>query len=114
MANRLWIILPEIISEEQPTFVPGRLITDNILVAYECLHFMKKKRAHENRCCAVKLDMKKAHDRVEWEYLRRIMLKLGFSSTWVHMVMGMVSLVSFLVLFNGERLESFRPSWGIR
>jgi hypothetical protein len=82
MANRLQIILPKIISEEQSTFVPGRLITDNNLAAYECLHFMKKKRVRENRCCGVKLDTKKAYDRVEWEYLRRIMLKLGFSCTW--------------------------------
>ena len=44
MANRLQIILSEIISKEQPTFVLGRLIMD-ILVDYECLHLMKKKRA---------------------------------------------------------------------
>lgn len=42
--------LDDLISEEQSTFVPGRLITDNVLVAYECTHYLQRKKERESRC----------------------------------------------------------------
>jgi len=114
IANRLKEIMPDIISDEQSAFVPGRLITDNIIAAYECLHFMKRNKAKKNQYCALKLDMTKAYDRVEWAYLRAVLLKLGFPVGWVDIVMDMISSVKFSVLLNGKKLQEFTPSRGIR
>jgi hypothetical protein len=75
---------------------------------------MKKKKVPNRGFGALKLDMMKAYDRVEWDYLESIMLKLGFSRQWVNMVMRGVRSVSFSVLFNGGRTENFNPTRGIR
>lgn len=73
LANRLKTLLPTIVSESQSVFVPGRLITDNILVAFETLHHMQHQKAARMGSMALKLDMSKAYDRVEWKYLQRVM-----------------------------------------
>lgn len=80
----------------------GRLITDNIISTYECLHFMKWNIAKKNRLCALKLDMMKAYD-VDWTHLRAIMTKLGFCSRWIYIIMGMLSSVSISVMLNGKK-----------
>lgn len=64
LANRLKVILPGIISENQSAFVPGRSITDNVLVAFEMIHFMKRKKGCQDGEVALKLDISKAYDRV--------------------------------------------------
>ena len=64
--------------------------------------------------CAIKLDMHKAYDRVEWPFLKGIMLKLGFQERWVNLIMKCVSTVEYRVRINDEETESFKPTRGLR
>ena len=79
------------------TFVPGGLITNNVLVAYETSHAMHIRKNGKNWALALKLDVSKAYDRVEWGFLKGMMIKLGFPEVWVDRVMKCVRTPSFSV-----------------
>ena len=114
LANRVKPLLPNIISDSQSAFVPGRLISDNTSVAYEMLHRMRNRRKGKTGHMAVKLDISKAYDRVEWEFLRKIMVKLGLAEKWVNLAMQCVSSATYTVLLNGEPRGFISPARGIR
>ena len=84
IANRLKPFLNNIISETQNAFTASRLITDNILIAFGTLHHMKTSCFGKSGYMALKLDMSKTYDRVEWIFLEKILLKLGFFDCGVH------------------------------
>jgi len=65
--------------------VPGLLISANILIAYELTHYTKK-RGKEG-WAAIKLDMSKVYNRVEWSFLKEMMLRMGFCEEWVQLMM---------------------------
>ena len=113
LSNRLKVILPEVIGPTQSAFVPGRMITDNALLAFECFHSIQQEKDPNKSFCAYKLDMSKAYDRVDWIFLERMMQKMGFARRWVDWIMACVTLVTYIVKFNGTLLDSFAPSCGL-
>src|SRR4051812_5082878 len=96
LANRLIVIVPKVVT--QSAFFPGRLITDNILVAYECFHVIKKKTHGSNGYCVVKLDMNRAYDHVEWSFLEKNMQRMGFHDQWVRLIMELWSVSPLLAI----------------
>lgn len=63
---------------------------------------------------AIKLDISKAYNRVEWSYLKAIMLRLGFNERWVSLIMKCISSAEFSILINGEKKGSFKANRGLR
>ncbi|XP_048623656.1 uncharacterized protein LOC125592497 [Brassica napus] len=114
LSKRLKRCLPRLISETQSAFVARRLITDNILVAHEVFHALRTNPSCKAKFVAIKTDMSKAFDRVEWSFLEARLLKLGFSPKWVAWIKVCISSVSYQVLLNGEPKGHISPSRGIR
>ena len=87
LANRLKCVLPEVISKTQSGFVAGRYITDNIVVAYEISHYLKRQRSAKFGNVAFKLDIYKAYDKLEWCFLEGMLMKLGFCREWIDLML---------------------------
>ncbi|XP_024013148.1 uncharacterized protein LOC112087460 [Eutrema salsugineum] len=106
LASRIKGLLPAIVSELQAAFVKGRLITDNILVVHELLHALRSKNKCSEEFIAIKTDISKAYDRVEWSFLRMALRILGFNEWCIHLIMMCVKTVSYQVLINGQAVEN--------
>jgi hypothetical protein len=66
-------------------FVPGRMIRDNALLVFECIHHIKQEKNPTKIYCAYKLDLSKAYDMFDWSFLKQVMQKLGSepsSTSW--------------------------------
>lgn len=92
IVNWLKYVISKCINNSQSAFTLGRLIFDNVLVAYEILHTIWQKRMGKKGFMAVKSDMNQAYDRVEWQFIKEVMIQMGFIESWVSMVMKCVIL----------------------
>ncbi|CAN0880685.1 Transposon TX1 uncharacterized 149 kDa protein [Linum grandiflorum] len=114
LASRLALVLPSIISPTQNGFVANREISDNILIAHEVMHYLRRKKKGKQHFMALKLDMEKAYDRVEWSYLFALMESLGFDTRWIGWIRQCLSTTSFSVPMNGCPSPNFHASRGLR
>ncbi|KAK2657031.1 hypothetical protein Ddye_010083 [Dipteronia dyeriana] len=85
----------------------------NRIVGFECLH-KHKRRKRKHGSIAIKLNMSKANDRVEWVFFEQMMLKMGFPKRWINLVLRCISSISYSLKLNGEACGNIVPTRGLR
>lgn len=97
----------------QGAFVADRAIQDNVLIVNEIFQSFRAIKGKEG-WMAIKLDMEKAYDRVDWEYLWEILKKSSFCDKFVGWIKECVEKVTFSMLVNNGPTEVFTPKRGLR
>ena len=113
LVQRLKKILPDLISPYQASFIPGRQITDNIVIMQEALHTMRRKKGLHG-LMAIKLDLEKAYDKLNRNFIKSTLLDMRLPQLMVEVIMRCITSCSMRVLWNGESTDCFHPSRGIR
>ncbi|XP_050216415.1 uncharacterized protein LOC126667478 [Mercurialis annua] len=113
ITNRLKSIMPRIINPTQVSFIAGRNITDNIIIAQEVIHSMRIKKGKEG-WFAIKVDLEKAYDRLNWNFIEDTLLDVGIPAHIIRVIMHCISSSQMNLLWNGSASQEFKPSRGIR
>jgi hypothetical protein len=113
LANRFKALLHLFISPYQSVFVPSKSIQDNTIMAHELFNVINSKKGRGG-LMAIKIDMEKAFDRMEWNFILAILSKLGFHPTWVNWVRICITSPSFSILINRSPFGHFSPERGLR
>lgn len=98
--------MPNLISPSQTTFVASRRGIDNVITAQEILYSMERMKGRTGYMI-IKIDLEKAYDRMEWSFMRNMLLSLNFHMDMVELILSYIYTTSDSLLFDGEQLEEF-------
>ena len=92
--------MDSLISPFLNAFIKCRSIFDNILIAHEIMDIPRKKKGRKNSFGALKIDMKKAYDRVRWNFLKAVLMTMNFDQNWIKWIMECVTTIQYTLLVN--------------
>ena len=113
LVGQLRPFLEKLISPFQAAFVPGRKGTDNTIIVQELIHMVSRKKGRTG-FMAVKIDLEKAYDKLEWGFIRDMLFRVNLPHNLIKLIMNCVSTVSTSIVVNGGALDQIIPSRGIR
>lgn len=113
VANRFKPLMGDLVGVWQSSFVPARQTTDNILAAQELVHSLRRRKGKQGHMI-IKIDLEKAYDRIKWNFLETVLSHIGVGPSLLKVITTCIQSTNMSVLWNGERLESFKPQRGLR
>jgi hypothetical protein len=113
LANRLKPHLPDYVHPSQQAFIEGRRISNNIIIAQEITHCFALS-SWKNKSFMLKIDLAKAFDRLEWNFIVTALIRKGMHPHFINLVHSCVSSPTFSVVINGQPFAKFKGSRGIR
>ncbi|KAL2224643.1 UNVERIFIED_CONTAM: hypothetical protein Sindi_3063100 [Sesamum indicum] len=112
LVQKISVLLDKIVSPCQTAFIPGRSIGDNIMLAQELFSRYNQMRLPPR--CALKVDIRKAYDTVEWDFLLAVLQLFGFPPTFTRWIEECVTTTSFSIGLNGKPHGFFAGARGLR
>ena len=99
LTTRLTKFGPSLISETQTTFIPGRYILEGVVILHEVLHelWVKKQRG-----VILKLDFKKAYDKVSWNFMLEVLRQKNFPKKWISWMRQVIEGGKVGINLNGK------------
>nr|GEU52210.1 reverse transcriptase [Tanacetum cinerariifolium] len=94
--------------------IHGRQIQDSIVVANEALHYIRNKKCGKQNVIALKVDINKAFDRVEWDFLLAVLQKMGFGDLWCNWISACLTTYELEFMVNGDSVGVIKPQRGLR
>nr|KYP46734.1 Retrovirus-related Pol polyprotein LINE-1 [Cajanus cajan] len=113
LAHRLSQVMETLVHPNQCSFIPHRHRRDNIIIFQEVVHSMRRKTGNKG-WMAIKIDFEKAYDRLKWSFVKDTLMDIGLPLHFVDIVWACITSPRFRMLWNGEALEEFKPTRGIR